>query len=75
MITPTEQFLLLRCSVRHSRFDLQDGTQLQFKSALRKTYITADQGGAVTANKTQASTYETFKVRSLLGLSLSPLLN
>ncbi|GJN35711.1 hypothetical protein PR202_gb24513 [Eleusine coracana subsp. coracana] len=42
--------------------DLLDGTQLQFKSALRKTYITADQGGAVTANKTQASTLETFKL-------------
>ncbi|TVU18565.1 hypothetical protein EJB05_34671 [Eragrostis curvula] len=44
--------------------DLLDGTQVQFKSALRKTYITADQGGggAVVANKTQASAWETFKV-------------
>lgn len=44
--------------------DLLDGTQLQFKSALRKTYITADQGGggAVLANRTQASDWETFKV-------------
>jgi hypothetical protein len=49
---------------------LQDGTQVQLKSALRKTYITADQGGggAVVASKTQASSWETFKVeqRSLL---------
>ena len=44
---------------------MQDGTQVQFKSALRKTYITADQGGggAVLANRTQASDWETFKVR------------
>lgn len=44
----------------------QDGTQLQFKSALRKTYLTADNGGggAVVANRTQASDWETFKVRS-----------
>jgi hypothetical protein len=43
---------------------VQDGTQVQFKSALRKTYITADQGGggAVLANRTQASDWETFKV-------------
>jgi hypothetical protein len=45
---------------------VQDGTQVQFKSALRKTYITADQGGGggVVANRTQASDWETFKVRS-----------
>ncbi|CAN6344805.1 unnamed protein product [Urochloa humidicola] len=44
--------------------DLLDGTQVQFKSALRKTYITADQGGggAVLANRTQASDWETFKL-------------
>jgi hypothetical protein len=44
---------------------VQDGTQVQFKSALRKTYLTADQGGggAVVANRTQASDWETFKVR------------
>ncbi|OQU77698.1 hypothetical protein SORBI_3009G088700 [Sorghum bicolor] len=44
--------------------DLLDGTQVQFKSALRKTYLTADQGGggAVVANRTQASDWETFKL-------------
>ncbi|RLN01117.1 putative glucan 1,3-beta-glucosidase A isoform X1 [Panicum miliaceum] len=44
--------------------DLLDGTQVQFKSALRKTYITADQGGGggVVANRTQASDWETFKL-------------
>lgn len=44
--------------------DLLDGTQLQFKSALRKTYLTADNGGggAVVANRTQASDWETFKL-------------
>ncbi|XP_062181630.1 probable glucan 1,3-beta-glucosidase A [Phragmites australis] len=44
--------------------DLLDGTQLQFKSALRKTYLTAEQGGggAVVANRTQASDWETFKL-------------
>ncbi|OEL26324.1 putative glucan 1,3-beta-glucosidase A [Dichanthelium oligosanthes] len=44
--------------------DLLDGTLVQFKSALRKTYLTADQGGggAVVANKTQASDWETFKL-------------
>ena len=44
---------------------VQDGTQVQFKSALRKTYITADQGGggAVLGNRTLASDWETFKVR------------
>ncbi|KAG2615590.1 hypothetical protein PVAP13_3NG050100 [Panicum virgatum] len=44
--------------------DLLDGTQVQFKSALRKTYITADQGGggAVLANRTLASDWETFKL-------------
>ncbi|CAD6334236.1 unnamed protein product [Miscanthus lutarioriparius] len=44
--------------------DLLDGTQVQFKSTLRKTYLTADQGGggAVVANRTQASDWETFKL-------------
>lgn len=64
---------LLTCAFRfagrlgHPIQNVQDGTQLQFKSALRKTYLTADQGGggAVVANKTQASDWETFKVRSV----------
>nr|CAB3463454.1 unnamed protein product [Digitaria exilis] len=45
--------------------DLLDGTQLQFKSALRKTYITADQGGGgavLATNLTQPSDWETFKL-------------
>ncbi|KAL6864833.1 hypothetical protein ACP4OV_015984 [Aristida adscensionis] len=44
--------------------DLLDGTRVQFKSALRKTYLTADQGGggAVVAKRTQASDWETFKL-------------
>ncbi|WVZ97166.1 hypothetical protein U9M48_042721 [Paspalum notatum var. saurae] len=59
---PNKDLLLLgatTCAVYE-----QDGTQLQFKSALRKTYLTADQGGggAVVANRTQASDWETFKL-------------
>ncbi|KAF8666966.1 hypothetical protein HU200_053133 [Digitaria exilis] len=45
--------------------DLLDGTQLQFKSALRKTYIAADQGGGgavLATNLTQPSDWETFKL-------------
>lgn len=60
----------LRTSIRRPSWSsypmyMQDGTQVQFKSALRKTYLTADQGGggAVVANRTQASDWETFKVR------------
>nr|CAB3493487.1 unnamed protein product [Digitaria exilis] len=41
--------------------NLLDGTQLRFKSALRKTYITADQGGGgaiLATNLTQPSDYD-----------------
>lgn len=57
---------LLTCARTSWSTTCQDGTQLQFKSALRKTYLTADNGGggAVVANRTQASDWETFKVRS-----------
>lgn len=44
--------------------DLLDGTQLQFKSAARGMYLAAEQGGgaAVSANRAQASGWETFKL-------------
>ncbi|KAL6864832.1 hypothetical protein ACP4OV_015983 [Aristida adscensionis] len=47
--------------------DLLDGTQVQFRSALRGTYLAAGRrggggGGAVAANRTQASDWETFKL-------------
>ncbi|XP_006661724.2 uncharacterized protein LOC102701660 isoform X1 [Oryza brachyantha] len=45
--------------------DLLDGTQLQFKSAVHNTYLTAEHGGggsAVAANRATASDWETFRL-------------
>lgn len=42
----------------------QDGTKLQFKSVVQNRYLAAEQGGgaAIVANRTQASSWETFRV-------------
>ncbi|KAL5231878.1 hypothetical protein ABZP36_030654 [Zizania latifolia] len=44
--------------------DLLDGTQLQFKSVTNKMYLAAEQGGggAIVANRENASGWETFKL-------------
>ncbi|TVU30852.1 hypothetical protein EJB05_22496 [Eragrostis curvula] len=44
--------------------DTLDGTQLQFKSVTQNTYLAADQGGggAILADRTQASSWETFRL-------------
>jgi hypothetical protein len=43
---------------------VQDGTQLQIKSAAQNRYLIADQGGgaAILADRSQASSWETFRV-------------
>uniref|UniRef100_A0A0D9XJL8 Uncharacterized protein n=1 Tax=Leersia perrieri TaxID=77586 RepID=A0A0D9XJL8_9ORYZ len=47
-----------------SNKDLLDGTQLQFKSVTKNTYLIAEQGGGSTivANRDKASGWETFKL-------------
>ncbi|GJM84399.1 hypothetical protein PR202_ga00063 [Eleusine coracana subsp. coracana] len=44
--------------------DLLDGTKLQFKSVVQNTYLAANQGGgaAIVADRTQASSWETFRL-------------
>ncbi|GJN20434.1 hypothetical protein PR202_gb07812 [Eleusine coracana subsp. coracana] len=53
--------------------DLLDGTKLQFKSVVQNRYLAANQGGgaAIVADRTQASSWETFRLWSFNATSFN----